>query len=312
MMQTLSDYITTITTNVSSIIDFITSIPGAVLTIVTIALFCFQLHILRKDTSPYPFITSIVGRIPNPSYTPSNEHPPVLKHYHYGPNILKGSTAESALNDIHFDLEVYDHRLFITESTNNCNSIYFSMFEGKKCLILNTSKDPLKFMFEFCSSEICLTNYGALLHNLSIVGAKIYFMDKRKPLVLNAGKQTNVSDIIYHKGDDTFYLCQLVDNLQNMFCVTDHQFIENQRQKLGNKNQQYLECNFLNTVTNNDVFNYTQIAIYTKCKNIYGKTFYFKISVKKHGNYFIPNTKRCNGPLTKLAFRLHRKRVHFK
>lgn len=267
--------------------DIINIIISILLLITTANLYIRQSTILKKNTIPYPFITSIVGR-----FLPSqgDKDKPILKQYCHGFDVPRSNYIPKE-NIIPLHENDYHHRLLIKEATENKNSVYFSMFNKHKCLVLNTVKNPTNFLFEFCSGEIHFVNYGALLHNMSLVGAKVYFSEKKKPLILKASKQKNISSVL-QDNEETILICQLVDDLKKMFCITDKEFIKNHLDG---------ECQFFTDVVHDKVFNYKKIYIYLKCQNIYNHTFYFKMSVEKHGNYFIPDTKRVHF-LCKLMF----------
>lgn len=279
--------------NITNIMNIIISIG---LLFVTANLYNYQNKILRKENTPYPYLSSILVNTPtleeiehrnirNPT---NSKGEPVATWYYYGRQEAQylGKNIEEIgikLNDTNpEDIKI------INEIRNNEGSVCFSKINDHNCILFINEDIKSSFILEYCGSVINIKNYGSSCHNCQLESIKIFFNSAHNNLELTlTSKNTNQKTIpLVAESGDTIQLvfCQVTHNLINSQCIISEKIIN----ELGNS------YDLLTKRMPDNSLNYDKAEIIMSCENFLNETFCYKLIFEKQGYYYISKTELLN------------------
>lgn len=234
----------------------------------------------KRELSPFPVIDSMVLK-----KRECGENPYAKRYYngHYEENIL---SLNGQIDVIKFDSNILEHKSFSDECLNNRDSIYFSKFDNSNCIIFNMLEKSIdsNFFYEFCSTEVTIINYGALLNGVEILSAKIT-LDNNQNITIKG--TTNIKsrklDCVIPSNESLKLTCdEIVKDLGTSLCISD----EDIYRSFDN------QFDFLKKRLSKNSLKYKKIIFKIKCWNIIGVSYLYELILEKNNGFLTSYTKK--------------------
>lgn len=218
-------------------IDIPNLIVSVCLLLVTANLYNYQNDTLKSENTPYPYISSVSGRIATPEElqninirNPLNSNnEPVITWYYYGKQ--EATYLGKDIEDIGIELIETnpEDRKIINEIKNNEGSVCFSKINDHNCILFINEGIKSSFILEYCSADIEVKNYGASFHNFQLESIKVFFNDEKgkEEIILNSENtnQKTIPLIIEPDNSVSLIYCQVTNNLIYSQCITSEDII---------------------------------------------------------------------------------------
>ncbi len=205
------------------------------------------------------------------------------KRYYNGDYDLRKLSLNDAIEIEKFDLDNLEHFSFMNECRNQYDKIYFSRFNGSRCLVFNmlSSNSVSKDLFyEHCSTEICFVNYGALIKRVSIKSVKC-IMDDGNQLEIK-GLKNNYLDCVVPTGSTFTLTCdEVAESLDRSLCIN------NERTYNGFED----EFDFLKKRLPKDSLKYKKLDFIIECYNLAGDVFKYDLTLEKENGVLNSSTQ---------------------
>lgn len=234
----------------------------------------------KRELSPFPVIDSMVLK-----KRECGESPYAKRFYngHYDENDL---SLNGQIDVIKFNPNILEHKSFSDECLNNRDSIYFSKFDNSNCIIFNTLGKNINsdFFYEFCSTEVTIINYGALLNGVEILSAKITLDDNNNITINGTDKiKSRKLDCVIPSNKSIKLTCdEVVMDLGSSLCISNEDIYRNFENQFD----------FLKKRLSEDSLKYKKIIFKIKCWNIIGESYTYELILEKNNGFLTSYTKK--------------------